>query len=385
MTNNPTFTILLPAKGRPELVVDAITSVIGQTFGDFEIIVSNNGADPRVREAIRPALHDPRVRYYEQPQLLPMPTHWERISLLARGRYQIVVPDRSLLRRNALETIAALHASDADEAKIVSWTWDLYHSRSRLLESIGDGREESVILDSDQTILSWLSSDNAYPTALPRGLNSSVATSIVEEIRRRIGCAFATLSPDYSFAYACLLSRPRFTYLPKALSISQGLDVSNGGNAYRTDASTYLATLGLKQVICYSPIDAALVENIIAEDFFVTCHRLNRLDLLERVDRSILYLKCFAELKVKRDAGVLPVADLLKLRDAIQTALNKEPEAIRARVASDKRSRKITQIIRSSIRFLMGDRIEHLRPWLLRMRGARRFDSALEAAGFEAQ
>ena len=65
VTNMPTFTILLPAKGRPELVVDAITSIIGQTFGDFEVIFSNNGADPLVREAIRPFLHDPRVRYFE--------------------------------------------------------------------------------------------------------------------------------------------------------------------------------------------------------------------------------------------------------------------------------------------------------------------------------
>ncbi|MFY9239929.1 MAG: glycosyltransferase family 2 protein, partial [Roseovarius sp.] len=315
----PTFTILLPAKGRPELVVDAITSIIGQTFGDFEVIFSNNGADPLVREAIRPFLHDPRVRYFEQPRVLPMPEHWETISLHSRGRYQIVVPDRSLLCHDALEKIAALHATGTDEAKIVSWTWDLYHVRSRMLESIGGVRGESVILDSDIVALSWLSTDNIYPTALPRGLNSSVSTSIVEEIRGRIGCAFATLNPDFTFAYCCLMTRPRFIHLPQALSISQGLDVSNGGNAYRSDATAYLSTLGLKKAIRHSPIDAPLVENIIAEDFFAACHRFDRLDLIERIDRSAFYVKCLEEWQVKCEASILTPSTLVELRQAIQS------------------------------------------------------------------
>jgi hypothetical protein len=216
-------------------------------------------------------------------------------------------------------------------------------------------------------------------------LNSSVATSIVEEIRERIGTAFATLNPDFTFAYSCLMSRPRFTHLPQALSISQGLDVSNGGNAYRSDATAYLATLGLKQVICHSPIDAPLVENIIAEDFFATCYRFNRLDLLGRFDRSALYIKCFAELEVKRDAGIVGSDTLTELSQEIQRALDKEPEAIRQRVIAGHGKRTSTQILRSRLRRLMGDKIEYLRPLLLRMRGAQRFKTALEAAGYEPQ
>ena len=383
MTNVPTFTILLPAKGRPELVVDAITSIIGQTFEDFEIIVSNNGGDPLVREAIRPFLHDPRVRYFEQPRVLPMPEHWETISLHSRGRYQMVVPDRSLLCRDALEKIAALHASDADEAEIVSWTWDLYHSRSRMLELIGGVRGESVIFHSDIVALSWLSTDDIYPTALPRGLNSSVSTSVVEEIRGRCGCAFSTLNPDFTFAYSCLMTRPRFIHLPQALSISQGLDVSNGGSAYRSDATAYITTLGLKKAIRHSPIDAPLVENIIAEDFFASCNRFDRLDLLERFDRSALYVKCLAECDAKRDAGILAPSALAELRQAIQIALDKEPEAVRAKVASEVKGPTIIKIMRSWLRRLLGNNVEYLRPLLLQMRGARSFKTALEAAGHD--
>lgn len=378
---SPTFSILIPAKGRPDLVSDALLSVLWQSHADFEVIVSNNGGDTRVRKALQPHLSDSRVRYTEQSEVLPMPEHWERISLLATGRYQIVVPDRSLLRKDALSSILAIHLKGGSAADIVSWSWDLFHSTSNMLEPAGVKATEAVVLMSEKVALDSLTNKAPYPLALPRGLNSSVRTDLIAEIRTSFGRAFAPLTPDFSFAYTCLLMRPQFTHMPRPMCVSQGLSVSNGGIAYVTDAGNYLETLGLEKPICHSPIAAPFVENVIAEDFFAACARFGRPDLIAQLDRTALYLKCNEELEVKRAARILTPSAVRELENALDQGLAGESLFVRKSVHEARTKRDLTRIAKNVMRRTLGAQIELIRPYLLRLRGGQRFSSALEAAG----
>jgi hypothetical protein len=386
MSDSPVFSVLLPAKGRPHLVRDALVSVLDQSFSDFEVIVSNNGADVAVRAAIADRLADPRVRYLEQPIVLSMPEHWERISRLARGRYLTVLSDRSVLKQGALATIAELHARGGSGAEIVTWSWDLYFDELRLFQPLVRGASHVLVLDSDEFALDAQKLHNRYPAAAPRGLNSSVARSIVEEIRRAAGSAFVPLSPDLSFAYACLLTQPKFVHTTAALFISQGLTVSTGGNAYVTDCTSYLRELGVDRPVRYSPIVALLSESLIADDFMAACHRFGRLDLLDRMDRADLYLKCLAELDEKRAAALLPPARIDELANAVDAALRQEAVDVQSRVQLVRsRSIGLPTRVRHAARRLLGTRAERLRPLLVRLRGGRHFESALLAAGHRAR
>lgn len=382
MSKTPTFSVLLPAKGRPLLTRDALSSVLEQSFGDFEVIVSNNGAEAVVRNQIADLLEDPRVRYFEQPEVLSMPEHWEKLSRLARGRFLTVVPDRSVLKQGALATIAALHAEGGADAEIVSWSWDLYFDEVGHLEPFAGNAKTPTVMNSEETALASLRVGGSYPSALPRGLNSSVVMSLVEEIRVRAGSAFASINPDFSFAYACLLSRPRFTHLNRALAISQGMAVSNGGNAYRTDATAYLATLKLPNPFAYAPVKAPFVENVIAEDFLAACHRFDRLDLLKRLDWPDYYLKCLAELDEKRAANLLSAEQLDILADAVETALARESPAVRKSVQSARvKSGGLKRWAIGRMKRLFGARVVLFRPLLVRMRGGARYSSIQEASG----
>jgi glycosyltransferase involved in cell wall biosynthesis len=64
MTNR-TITIGLPTFNRADLLKEALDSLRGQTFSDFELLISDNAStDPRVRELCeRAATEDERVRY----------------------------------------------------------------------------------------------------------------------------------------------------------------------------------------------------------------------------------------------------------------------------------------------------------------------------------
>lgn len=378
----PIFTVLLPAKGRPHLVREALLSILDQSYRDIEVIVSNNGADPAVRSAIEDQLNDPRVRYLEQPQVLPMPCHWEQISLLAKGRYLTVLTDRSVLKQGALKLIADLHRLGSHEAAIVTWSWDLYFDQSKILLPSAGNAQDPVVLESAALLLDSLRVGGPYPYAFPRGLNSSVSLDLIGKIRERVGSAFLPLSPDFSFAYACLMVHPWVTHLNRALMISQGLNVSNGGNAYRTDASDYVSTLGLQEPIRYSPIKAMFVENLITEDFLAACHRFERHDLLAKFDPSHLFMKCWLELTEKRSANILPSQRIEELAWSLETALADQPSSVRQRVDAFMKQPATPKIrLRQGLKKMLGAHAEQLQPVLLRLRGGRRINSVLIASG----
>lgn len=379
----PYFTVLLPAKGRPGLVRDALVSVLEQSYRDFEVIISNNGADPAVRAAIADKLEDPRVRYIEQQKVLPMPEHWEQISLLSRGRYVTVLPDRSVLKQGALDTIAKLHADGGTNAAIVTWSWDLYYEDLGLLLPFAGSASEPVVLESISLALNTSRLDREFPYSLPRGLNSSVSLDLIKKIRASVGAAFLPISPDFSFAYNCLMCHPYVIHIDRSLMISQGLNISNGGNAYRADASSYIATLGLQEPIRYSPINAMFVENSIAEDFFAACHRFGRQDILLKFDMSDLYLKCLIELDEKRFSGILQSQHIQQLACSIETALAKEAPAVQNRVnALRNQSFSFRSKAYRILKRMIGTRVKYLQPILLRLRGGRHFSSILAASGF---
>lgn len=65
---NPQISILLPTYNRPELLKDAIESVLNQTYTNFELIISNNcSPNPEVDRICREyAAKDFRIRYFCQ-------------------------------------------------------------------------------------------------------------------------------------------------------------------------------------------------------------------------------------------------------------------------------------------------------------------------------
>src|SRR5690606_36363675 len=63
----PTSSVLMPVYNREEYAPLAVESVLGQTFGDFEFIIVNDGSTDGVTEILRDyADADPRIVLIEQ-------------------------------------------------------------------------------------------------------------------------------------------------------------------------------------------------------------------------------------------------------------------------------------------------------------------------------
>jgi len=86
MTSSPFFSIGLPTYNRPELLKQCLSSILGQTFTDFEVIVGNDHIKtPLSGEQLD--IDDPRVRFVNHPHNLGEIDNMNSLLALSRGRY----------------------------------------------------------------------------------------------------------------------------------------------------------------------------------------------------------------------------------------------------------------------------------------------------------
>src|ERR1700687_3739953 len=64
---NPTVSVVIPTRHRPELVVRAVRSALGQTFRNLEVLVVIDGPDLATAGALR-EVRDPRLRLLQLSQ-----------------------------------------------------------------------------------------------------------------------------------------------------------------------------------------------------------------------------------------------------------------------------------------------------------------------------
>ena len=84
----PTVSIGVPVYNGERHLRAAIESLLGQTFGDFELIISDNASIDSTRELCEDFLRrDARVRYHRQSTNIGVARNWNFVARSGRGRY----------------------------------------------------------------------------------------------------------------------------------------------------------------------------------------------------------------------------------------------------------------------------------------------------------
>ena len=109
----PFFSIVIPTYNRSRLVTYAIDSVLKQTFGDFEIVVCDNGSADDTPDVVR-RITDPRVRYVRTPRHMVIADNWEFARSHARGRMVLMLSDDDALVRRLRAYRSARHVRRGD-------------------------------------------------------------------------------------------------------------------------------------------------------------------------------------------------------------------------------------------------------------------------------
>ena len=120
----PTISIGMPVYNRPELLKQAIDSLLNQTFKDFEILISDNASpNPLVQEMCEEyARRDPRIRYVKQPTNIGAFNNLKYVYENCNSEYFMWAADDDLRENTFIER--GVKALNADSSK-AAWFCEL--------------------------------------------------------------------------------------------------------------------------------------------------------------------------------------------------------------------------------------------------------------------
>ena len=327
----PFFSILLPTKNRSEILAGAIRSALEQTFGDFELIISDNDDSPDSTRAVVQSFSDSRIRYVRTSGALAMHENWDHAFLQATGQQVLVLEDKMRLVPNALET---LHAAVRSENALISFPATFIKG-----EKLG-------ALERPPSRRSWRSTDiidgfcRFRPDTfdlVPKGLDCCAPRELLLRIKAEspTGFLFSHVCPDYSFGFMVLSRTDRIVRLDRPLIYVPNNwmwagKYSNGQATYRKDAliRRFMKDLPVTpaDIIERVPVKAQyLWINMVLYDFFTKYRRPDH-------QPAISWSDYHAFVKTLILLGRRLGADMEEERTAVQASLRQQGWPFRLQV-----------------------------------------------------
>ncbi|MDD5449078.1 MAG: glycosyltransferase family 2 protein [Candidatus Omnitrophica bacterium] len=100
----PFFSIGVPTYDRVDMLKETLSSVLGQTFSDFEVIVSNDNPNLTINED-KLRIKDPRVRFINQSRNLNPVNNFNYLLKANNSKYFTWLGDDDLYQPNFLQVI----------------------------------------------------------------------------------------------------------------------------------------------------------------------------------------------------------------------------------------------------------------------------------------
>lgn len=142
----PQVSIGMPVYNGQEFLRAAIDSLLGQTFTDFELIISDNASTDATEAICRDyAARDGRIRYYRNPENIGASDNYNAVLHLARGRYFKWASSNDICQPSFVERCVAVLDASPDVVLAFPRT-RLIDERSEPVEDYRDGMTLSEAL-----------------------------------------------------------------------------------------------------------------------------------------------------------------------------------------------------------------------------------------------
>ena len=119
-SQHPKVTVFIPVFNREKYVGDAIESILGQSFPDFEILLVDDGSTDQSVEIIR-SYTDSRIRLVCHEKNFGIPKTRNKGVECARGEYIAMLDSDDRAYPNRLEKQVAFLDANPDYAQVGSW------------------------------------------------------------------------------------------------------------------------------------------------------------------------------------------------------------------------------------------------------------------------
>lgn len=134
----PRVTLAMPVFNGADFIAETLESLLGQSFADFELIITDNASTDATRAICEAyAARDPRVRYHCNEENLGAAGNYNRGHALARGEFLKWCAHDDLLSADYLERAVA--ALDADPEAVMAF------GRSQFIDEQGGLMERSPL------------------------------------------------------------------------------------------------------------------------------------------------------------------------------------------------------------------------------------------------
>ncbi len=350
MARPPFFSVLIPTKNRSHIIGFAIESVLNQSFGDYEIVVSDNDDSPiKTHDAVK-SHRDSRIKYFRTSGNLSMPDNWEFALTKATGRFVTVLQDKQVFYPNALELL--YEAISGGHGPIISWISDQFDDTVEppvLFRHRGNHRLRTV---SSDAVISRLVERGIRFKAFPRMINSCISNEFVRFVQNEtvLGRFFDACCPDFIAAFIQLNYIDTITYLDRSLNITGALSLGNGLSSRKKGetAKRFIREIGENVCFAHVPIKSFMANNAVINDYYrirsKVDGRLRKYDFCP----SVYLLECYRDIQVSEKLGT----DMTYERRLWQSVNEHHDPAIRRQVKWKIRKRLVSSVL-SQILYLM--------------------------------
>ncbi len=119
--NNPLVSIIMPTRNRAHFISDAISSVISQTYHNWELLILDDASDDETEEIARIfSFYDSRIKYMKNETKRGIAENRDALLKMAAGKFVGHLDDDDFLRNDAIERIMQEFSSNEELALVYS-------------------------------------------------------------------------------------------------------------------------------------------------------------------------------------------------------------------------------------------------------------------------
>jgi glycosyltransferase involved in cell wall biosynthesis len=133
--NNIKISVIIPTYNRANYLVEAIDSVLKQTYENIEIVVSDNASEDNTKEIMEQYKNNNKVKYFINDENIGMVPNWKKaLNDYSTGNFAMILSDDDyLLDTSYIEK--AVKSIDKHSTKMVfSDCLEVYESNKRIID-----------------------------------------------------------------------------------------------------------------------------------------------------------------------------------------------------------------------------------------------------------
>jgi glycosyltransferase involved in cell wall biosynthesis len=230
----PLISIVIPTRGRNDLISEAAETVIRQKCKNFELVIFDNCSKRPIAE--RNISNDERVRIDRSDQFLSVTDSWNSAIDMARGDYTVLMGDDDGLAPGFCERIAELAERFDAPDLIVSNLYQFLHPgvldvgqvRHLPMGTFFGGRDQPFVLDPKEAKNAVAGSIQLRRSFYFNSQAFTMSRTLLDRVRAG-GAVFRSPFPDYYLANVALALSEKTVIEPRPLAI-QGVSLGSVGS-----------------------------------------------------------------------------------------------------------------------------------------------------------